>query len=194
MAFGPFCLQTPECPQHRFLTLPLSSLDFPPEHCGFGLRLWLAGSPLTPAVSSSLSYGRVLHLQLLPTSPHGNAVSFAFRPENVCLKRTSTSLTISAFRRTSRPFGTLRICIHVHPALTCWATFTRPSGTELRRRALSYLKSRHRFLSIHILHCPGGVRVVGEGIVERAFAQHLLSRDYKSPGDAETVESQSCPN
>jgi len=103
MAFGPFCLQTPECPQHRFLTLPLSSLDFPPEHCGFGLRLWLAGSPLTPAVSSSLSYGRVLHLQLLPTSPHGNAVSFAFRPENVCLKRTSTSLTISAFRRTSRP-------------------------------------------------------------------------------------------
>jgi hypothetical protein len=104
MAFGPFCLQTPECPQHRFLTLPLSSLDFPPACCGSGLRLWLAGSPLTPAVSSSSSYGRVLHLQLLPTSPHGNAVSFGFRPENVCLKRTCTSLTIRAFRRTSRPF------------------------------------------------------------------------------------------
>src|SRR5665213_3455890 len=103
MAFGPFCLQTPECPQHRFLTLPLSSLDFPPYCCGSGLRLWLAGSPLTPAVSSSSSYGRVLHLQLLPTSPHGNAVSFGFRPENVCLKRTCTSLTIRAFRRTSRP-------------------------------------------------------------------------------------------
>jgi hypothetical protein len=104
MAFGPFCLQTPQCPQHRFLTLPLSSLDFPPACCGSGLRLWLAGSPLTPAVSSSSSYRRVLHLQLLPTSPHGNAVSFGFRPENVCLKRTCTSLTIRAFRRTSRPF------------------------------------------------------------------------------------------
>ncbi len=28
----------------------------------------------------------------LPTPPHGNAVTFGFRPETICLKRTSTSL------------------------------------------------------------------------------------------------------
>src|SRR5438128_10455003 len=44
-----------------------------------GLRLSLAGSPRRLAESrSSLSYGRVVHLPLLPTPPHGDAVTFGY--------------------------------------------------------------------------------------------------------------------
>src|SRR5438128_10229134 len=53
-----------------------------------------------PAESSSSSYGLVVHLLLLSTPPLGDAVAFSFRPESVCLKRTSTSLTSRALRRT----------------------------------------------------------------------------------------------
>jgi hypothetical protein len=70
---------------------------------------------LRPESSSSLSYGRAVHLQLLPTSPHGDAVSFGFRTESVSLKRTYTSLTLRAFRRTCRPAG------------ACVVSFTLPS-------------------------------------------------------------------
>src|SRR5260221_2478918 len=42
---------------------------------GSGLRLSVAGSPIGPAESSSLSYGRLLLLPLLPTPPHGDAVT-----------------------------------------------------------------------------------------------------------------------
>jgi hypothetical protein len=48
-----------------------------------GLRLSPAGSPRRQAESrSSKSYGRVVHLPLLPTPPHGDAVAFGygFRP------------------------------------------------------------------------------------------------------------------
>jgi hypothetical protein len=54
------------------------------------------------AESSSSSYGLVSHLQLLPTPPHGDAVTFGYRPENVCLKRTFTSLNKCACGRTDR--------------------------------------------------------------------------------------------
>ena len=53
-----------------------------------------------PAESSSLSYGLVVHLLLLPTPPLGDAVAFGYRPESICLKRTCTSLTSRALRRT----------------------------------------------------------------------------------------------
>src|SRR5216683_6798208 len=43
-----------------------------------GLRLWLAGSPRRQAESRSSSYGRVVHLPLLSTSPHGDAVTFGY--------------------------------------------------------------------------------------------------------------------
>ena len=85
----------------RFSTLPLSSTAFP---CGSRLRLWLAGSSSGPAVSSSSSYGLVIHLLLLSTTHRCVAVAFGYRPESVCLKRTCTSLTTRAFRRTSPAF------------------------------------------------------------------------------------------
>jgi hypothetical protein len=47
------------------------------------------------AVSSSLSYGLVVHLLLLPTTHHCVAVAFSYRPESVYLERTFTSLTIA---------------------------------------------------------------------------------------------------
>ncbi|MCH7689098.1 MAG: hypothetical protein IH899_20890, partial [Planctomycetes bacterium] len=43
-----------------------------------GLRHSLAGSPRRKAESSSLSYGLVVHLQLLCTSFHENAVTFSY--------------------------------------------------------------------------------------------------------------------
>src|SRR4030095_11712918 len=52
------------------------------------------------AESSSLSYGLVVHLQLLPTTHRCVAVAVGYRPESACLKRTFTSLTTCAFRRT----------------------------------------------------------------------------------------------
>jgi hypothetical protein len=49
MAFGPFCLQTPECLQRRFLTLPRSSLDLLPSHAGLGFAFdWQARRSLRP--------------------------------------------------------------------------------------------------------------------------------------------------
>ncbi|MEW6003469.1 MAG: hypothetical protein AB1638_12605, partial [Nitrospirota bacterium] len=40
------------------------------------------------------------HLSLLSTSPHGDAVTFSYRPESVCLKGTFTPLAMHASRRT----------------------------------------------------------------------------------------------
>ena len=64
---------------------------------------------LRPAVSSSLSYGLVVHLLLLSTTHRCVAVAFGYRPESVYLKRTCTSLTTRAFRRTCRRFAALQI-------------------------------------------------------------------------------------
>jgi hypothetical protein len=69
---------------------------------GSGLRLYSAGSPVHQAESSSSSYGLVSHLRLLSTPPHGDAVTFGFRPESVCLKRICTSLNECAHGRTER--------------------------------------------------------------------------------------------
>ena len=44
-----------------------------------GLRHSLAGSPLCPAESCSLSYGLQVRLRLLSTPPHGDAVTFSYR-------------------------------------------------------------------------------------------------------------------
>jgi len=46
---------------------------------GSGLRLYLGSSSLRPAESSSSSYGLHVRLRLLPTPPHGDAVSFGYR-------------------------------------------------------------------------------------------------------------------
>src|SRR5690606_8950271 len=44
--------------------------------------------------------GLVVLLRLLPTPCHQDAVTFRYRPESVCLKRTSTSLTKHTCKRT----------------------------------------------------------------------------------------------
>ena len=85
-------------PQCRFITLPLSSSSLPQR--GSKIRPYPADSPRHTAESCSSSYGLTVHLQLLPTLPHDNAVIFSFRPESVCLGRTYTNLTKHAHRRT----------------------------------------------------------------------------------------------
>ncbi len=66
------------------------------------------GSPSPPrsAELRSSSYGPMIHLRLLSTPPHGDAVTFGYRPENACLEVTSALLIEYAFRRTrARLFG-----------------------------------------------------------------------------------------
>jgi hypothetical protein len=48
-----------------------------------GLRRYLAGSPRRQAESSSLSYGPVVHLQLLSTPSHEDAVTFGYRVQTL---------------------------------------------------------------------------------------------------------------
>jgi hypothetical protein len=52
------------------------------------------------AESGSSSYGLVIHLPLLRTPSRDDALTFSYRPESACLKRTLTSLTMHAHRRT----------------------------------------------------------------------------------------------
>ena len=86
------------CPRHLADRSPcLQSHNFPAFHLqprdalryrfirhhtayrtSFGLRLRTAGSSLHPAESSSLSYGPPVHLRLLPTPPHGGAVTSGY--------------------------------------------------------------------------------------------------------------------
>ena len=56
---------------------------------------------MRPAESSSLSYGLTARLLLLSTRPRGHAVTFDYRPENVCLEGTYTLLCEYACRRTN---------------------------------------------------------------------------------------------
>ena len=88
---------------HRFDTLPLSATACRTRRSR--LRHWLAGSPHTP--------GRIEFVSLRtdrspPAAPHpasrSDAVAVGYRPESVCLKRTFTSQTLRAFRRTSPAF------------------------------------------------------------------------------------------
>jgi len=96
----PFRLQPPDAPLSPLLhatpqldSFPFSGLDFAFDR---------QARRLHPAVSSSLSYGLVVHLLLLSTTHRCVAVAFGYRPESVYLKRTFTSLTTRAFRRTCR--------------------------------------------------------------------------------------------
>ncbi len=79
------------------------------------------------AESSSLSYGLIVHLLLLPTPPHGDAVAVGYRPERAYLKRTSTSLTKRAFRRTEGR-GAPRPCWRLTVADARQRVPTKPSG------------------------------------------------------------------
>jgi len=76
----------------------------PPGLRRSGLRHWIAGSSVCPAVSSSSAYGLVVRLPLLRTPPRGDALTFGFRPESACLTGTLTPLTMHARRRTIPTF------------------------------------------------------------------------------------------
>ena len=85
-AFRPFRLQSPSVvPVIAFVRYPSAeraSCDF----AGLGFAPGWQARRARPAESSSLSYGRVVHLPLLPTMPHGVtshcseiAVTFGYR-------------------------------------------------------------------------------------------------------------------
>jgi hypothetical protein len=69
---------------------------------GLGFAIYPLARRGHKAESSSSSCGLVSHLRLLPTPPHGDAVTLGFRPESVCLERTCTSLNECACGRTDR--------------------------------------------------------------------------------------------
>ena len=61
---------------------------------GLDFAIGMQARRVRTAVSSSLSYGLVVHLLLLSTTHRCVAVAFGYRPESVYLKRTFTSLAI----------------------------------------------------------------------------------------------------
>ena len=87
--------------RRRFHTLPFSATGFFRPLGSPGFAIHSQARQKHPAESSSSSYGLVVHLQLLPTLPYGNAVTFGYRPESACLEGTRTLPTIHAHRRTS---------------------------------------------------------------------------------------------
>jgi hypothetical protein len=89
-------------PSARGASEPVRS-GWPDAWVRSGLHLIQAGSPTRPAESRSSSYGPTVHLQLLSTSPRGDAVTFSYRPENVCREGTCTPRIESTLRRTWIP-------------------------------------------------------------------------------------------
>lgn len=75
-----------------------------------------------------VSYGLLVHLPLLSTSPRGDAVTFSYRPECACLERTHTSPTKRLHKRTSR---------HTPSAAACLARDVQPRR-KLRHTECAY--------------------------------------------------------
>ena len=97
--FQPFRLQPPDCSADRFLTLPLSVDDVRSiPVLGFALRAE-ARQTIRPN-RVHFRCGPVVRLTMLPTPPHGDAVSFGYRTENVSLERTCTSRSWYTRQRT----------------------------------------------------------------------------------------------
>jgi len=90
----------PTCHSRRFNTLPLSATITRSRR--FRLRHWLAGSPST---SGRIEFVILRTDRSPPAAPHPasrtDAVAVGYRPESVYLKRTFTSLSLRALRRTS---------------------------------------------------------------------------------------------
>ena len=99
--FPSFRRQPPSASSHRFITLPLSVRGF---LCPFA-KVWASSlaSRLanTPGRIAFVTYGPMVHLRLLSTSPRGDAVTFDYGPESVCPVGTSTPQVEYTFRRTS---------------------------------------------------------------------------------------------
>ena len=101
LAFQPLRLQPPPLLSHRFNTLPISVGDIRLSIAGLGFAISQQARRESRPNRVHLRCGLVIHLGLLSTPPRGDAVSFGYRPENVYLKRTCTSLTWHTYRRTS---------------------------------------------------------------------------------------------
>jgi len=114
------------------------------------------------AESSSSSYGPIVRLLLLSTPPRGDAVTFDYRPENVCLEGTCTLLFVYARRRT-RVGEPAHQCAHTvvavgqlahptplpggagpHARIAPAATHARPLRTDPRTRRISRAGERSR--------------------------------------------------
>lgn len=83
---------------HRFHTLPLSVITRSCLHLGFAINEKARQVFRPNRVYERL--GLAVRLPLLPTPPHGDAVSVGYKPENVCLKRTFTFLSKHTYKRT----------------------------------------------------------------------------------------------
>ena len=121
------------------------------------------------AESSSSSCGLVSHLRLLPTPPLGDAVTFGYRPESVCLKRTCTSLNVCARGRTDRrrPAGSSMhqpLPPDMSHCLGIWAV----SVDMARCLGIWAVAPRYEALFRDIRHCLGIYGVVwGYGALSR---------------------------
>jgi hypothetical protein len=97
----------------RFNTLPLSATITRSRR--FRLRHWLVGSP---SASGRIEFVILRTDRSPPAAPHPasrtDAVAVGYRPESVYLKRTFTSLTLRALRRTSPALPALG---NAHPAI-----------------------------------------------------------------------------
>jgi len=83
---------------HRFHTLPLSVTGF---QYGLGFANWQEARQTARPNRVHNRYGLVILLQWFPTPFHKDAVTFKYRPESVCLKRTRTSLTKHTYSHTA---------------------------------------------------------------------------------------------
>jgi len=111
--FRPFRRQPPLVARRVWSAFVTPAYRRPPVSAGprpltgtgasFGLRLSLAGSPRRQAESRSLSYGRVVHLPLLPTSPRGECSYVRLRSSDPTSARTCTSRIQDTRKRTSPP-------------------------------------------------------------------------------------------
>jgi hypothetical protein len=103
-AVRPFRLQPPDASRRRFRTLPLSAAGF--RACSLRSKHGLGFATCQQARHGirpnrvHCRCGPAVRLPVLPTPPRGDAVPVGYKPESVCLKRTSTFLTKHTCRRT----------------------------------------------------------------------------------------------
>ena len=89
--FRSLCLQPPSSLSTSLLHVTPQLVGFP-NSSGLGFTFTQQARQLCQAESSSLTYGWIVRLLLLPTPPHDDAVAVGYRPENVYLEGTYTPL------------------------------------------------------------------------------------------------------
>jgi hypothetical protein len=89
--FRSLCLQPPTSLSTSLLHVTPQLVESP-DCSGLGFTVAPLAHQTWQAESSSLSYGWIVRLLLLPTPPLDDAVAVGYRPENVCLEGTYTPL------------------------------------------------------------------------------------------------------